>query len=80
MNVDWDWGKSEIPKGHTMPFMEALVTAIDGWFFRVSLPTWLISLTKRGRQALCGYNEMEVGHLSMLHPLPNLNPDYRDTW
>lgn len=78
--MDWDWDKSEIPKGHTMPFMEALVTSLDGLIFRMTLPTWLINLTKRGRLALSGYHEMEVGHLSTFHPWPNLNSDYRDTW
>ena len=65
--MDWDRDKSEITKGLTFPFMEAFVIALDGWFLRAALPTWLISLTKRGRQALCGYHEMEVGHLSILY-------------
>ena len=61
MNVDWDWNKSEIPKGHTMPFMHALAVALEGLGRRVVFPKWFLSLTKRGREALCGYEEMEVG-------------------
>lgn len=65
--MDWDWDKREIPKGHNMPFMQALATALDGLVFRVVLPPWLISFTKQGRQALRGYDEMEVSHPSTLH-------------
>lgn len=65
--MDWDWDKSEIPEGHNMPFMQALVTALDGLVFRAALPPWLISFTKQGRQALLGYDEMEVSHPSTLH-------------
>ena len=57
-----------------MPFMQALPTATEGLMFRVALPRWLISLTKRGRQALQGYNEMEVGNLSTVYQRPNLKP------
>jgi len=70
MNVDWDWDKGEIPKGHTIPFMRALSIALEGIGFRVALPRWLLSLTKRGRDAICGYEEMEVGHLNSLHQWP----------
>ena len=72
INVDWEWHKTEIPKGHSMPFMQALSTAIEGMVLRAALPTWVLSLTERGRQVLCGHNEMEVGHLSTCHPLPAL--------
>ena len=51
-----------------MPFMRALTTAIEGLMFRAVFPTWLISLTNRGRQALRGYDEMEVRHLSIDYP------------
>jgi len=64
--VDWDWDKSEIPKGHTLPFMQALATSLEGMLLRAALPDWLISFTKRGRQALLGYYEMEVSHPSTL--------------
>ena len=67
INVDWDWNKREIPKGPTMPFMQALATTIDGMIIRAALPRWLLSLTKRGREALCGYHELGVGHLRALH-------------
>ena len=64
INVDWDWDKSEIPKGHTIPFLQALSTATDGMVTRVAFPTWLLSLTRSGREAILGYNEMEVSRLS----------------
>ena len=64
MKVDWDWDKSEVPKGHTMPFMQALATAPQAMILRAGLPRWLMYLTKRGRQALRSFKEMEVGHLS----------------
>jgi hypothetical protein len=70
--VDWDWDKSEIPKGHTIPFIQALSTAPEGLIFRTALPTWLVSLSKRGRQALRGYNELEVGHPNTLNQQPNV--------
>jgi hypothetical protein len=77
INVNWEGDKGKIPEGHTMPFMEALVTALDGLLLRAVLPRWLISLTKRGRRALCGYEEMEVSHLSKLHQSPTSNSEYR---
>jgi len=58
--------------------MQALATALDGLVFRAALPAWLVSLTKRGRQALLGFNEMEVGHLSTTHDLISYS-GYRDT-
>jgi hypothetical protein len=61
MNVDWDWDKGEIPKGHTIPFMQALSTALDGIGLRAAFPTWLVALTERGRRGICGYEEMGVG-------------------
>ena len=67
INVDWDWDKTEIPKGHTMPFLQALCTATEGIPIRVAFPGWLLSLTKSGRKAIRGHNEMEVSHLSVLH-------------
>ena len=66
INVDWEWDKSEIPKGHTMALIQALATAPEGLVFRVGFPTWLISLTKRGRKALSGHEELEASHLSTL--------------
>ena len=62
-----------------MPVMRALVNAVDGLVLRTALPTWLISLTKRGRQALCGYNEMEVGHPITLHGWIDSHSDDRNT-
>ena len=67
MNVGWDWDKDEIPKGHTIPFMEALSTALEGLGLRVAFPRWLLSLTMHGRGVLCGYEELEVGHPNPLH-------------
>ena len=67
INVNWDWDKNETPKGHTMPFMQALPIATEGLLLFLALPKWLLSLTKRGREAICGYNEMEVGHFSTLY-------------
>ena len=49
-----------------MTFMQALSTAIEGLVIRLAFPRWLLHLTERGREATCGYNEMEVGHLSKL--------------
>jgi len=66
INVDWDWDKNEIPKGHTMPFMRALSTAAEALLLRFALPNWLLVFSKRGRVAVRGHNEMEVGHLSSL--------------
>jgi hypothetical protein len=70
INVDWDWDKNEIPKGHTMPFMRALSIATEGLFLLVVLPKWLLFLTKRGREAIYGHDEMEVSHLNTLHEGP----------
>jgi hypothetical protein len=67
IKVVWDWDKNEIPKGHSMPFMQATVTALEGVVLRAAFPTWLSTLTKRGREAHCGYIEMKVGHLITLH-------------
>jgi hypothetical protein len=47
-----------------MPFMQALATTTEGLAFRIAFPRWLISLTKRGREVMCGFEELEVGHLS----------------
>ena len=52
--------------------MRALAAALDGLVFRAALPVWLASLTSRGREALLGYDEMEVGHLSKHHACPDL--------
>jgi len=70
INVDWDWDKNEIPKGHSMPFMKALPTATEGLLLLLALPRWLLFLTKWGREAICGNYEMEVSHLSTLHRWP----------
>ena len=70
MKADWD--KSEVPKGYTMPFMQALATAPQAMIWRAGLPRWLICLTKRGRQALRSFKEMEVGHLSTFNQRPKL--------
>jgi len=43
-----------------------LVTATDGVVLRGTLPTWLLSLTKSGRQILCGYDEMEKYMVEMI--------------
>ena len=67
MNVGWDWDKDEIPKGYTTPFMQTLTTALEGIGLRVALPRWLLSLTKQGRGAICGYEELEVGHSDSLY-------------
>ena len=71
VNVDWDWDKNEIPKGHTMSFMRALTTSAEGLIIRAALPRWLLSFTKSGREALDGYYELEVGHTSTLHQCSN---------
>jgi len=63
--MDWDWNKTEIPKGHTMPFMQALSTSIEGLVTRAVFPRWYLSRTKRGREALRGYEELEVGCLRL---------------
>jgi len=68
--MDWYWDDNEIPKGHTIPFMRALTIASEGLLLLMLLPKWLLFLTKRGREAMCGHNEMEVGHLSTLHQQP----------
>ena len=67
MNVGWDWDQDEIPKGHTIPFMQTLSTALEGVSLRIAFPRWLLSLTKRGRGAIRGYEELEVGHPNPLH-------------
>ena len=72
INVAWDWDKSEIPKGHTISFMRALAFALEGIGLRVTFPRWLLSLTKRGREGLCAYEEMGVSHHSTLYKRPNL--------
>ncbi len=61
INVNWDWDKTELPNGHTMPFMQALSTTIDGLPIRVAFPKWLLSLTESGREAARGAHELEVG-------------------
>ena len=68
--------------GHSIPFMQALATAMEGLMFRAVLPTWLISLTQRGRQALCGFDEMEVGHLRPGHTVydPTSRSDCSYIW
>jgi hypothetical protein len=72
INVDWDWDENEIPKGYTMSFMRALTIAPEGLIHFLTVPKWLLFLTKRGREVICGHNEMEVSHLSTLHQGPNL--------
>jgi len=67
INVDWDWDKNEIPKGHTMPFMQALSATTEGLAPRFVFPRWLLFLTKWGREAIRSHSEMEVGHLSTLY-------------
>ena len=67
MNVGWDWDKGEVPKGHTIPFMQTLTTALEGIGLRVAFPRLLLSLTKSGRGAICGYEELEVGHPNSLY-------------
>jgi hypothetical protein len=52
--------------------MEALTIAPEGVALFLTAPKWLLFLTKRGREVICGYNEMEVSHLSTLHQGPNL--------
>ena len=78
MNVEWDNG--EVPKGYTMPFVQALATGEQGLLLRLALPNWLICLTKRGREALRGYHKLEVGDLSTSRQQPNLRLDFRNTY
>ena len=61
--------------------MRALAVALEGMGRRVVFPKWFLSLSKRGREALCGYEEMEVGHFStLLHrDLTDLKFDHRNT-
>jgi hypothetical protein len=70
INVDWDWDNNEIPKGHTMPFMQALATSTKETMFRAAFPRRFLSLTKRGREALYSYNELEVGHFNTHYQCP----------
>jgi hypothetical protein len=70
INVGWDWDKNEIPKGHTMPFMRALPAATEGLLLRLALPKWFLLLAKRGREAVRGHKEMEVGYLTTPHQWP----------
>jgi hypothetical protein len=65
--VDWDQDKNEMSKGHTIPFMQALVTVVEGLIFRMAFPKWLLCLNKRGREFVRAHDELEVGHLSTLH-------------
>ena len=67
INVNWDWDKNEIPKEHTMPFIQALSTATEGMIIRLALPRLLLALTKQGREAVRGYYELEVGHSRTLY-------------
>ena len=67
INVNWDWDKNEIPTGHSLPFIRALSIAIEGMVIRLALPRLFLSLTKQGREALCGYYELEVGHSRTLY-------------
>jgi hypothetical protein len=52
VSVDWGWAKSEIPKGHTIPFIHGLATATEEMAPYETVPRWLVALTERGRQAL----------------------------
>ena len=70
-----EWDNDEIPDGHTMSFTQALATGQQGLVFRMALPNWLICLTTRGREALRGYYELEVGDLSTSRQQPNLRLD-----
>ena len=70
IDVNWDWDKAEIPKGHTMPFMQALSTATDGMPLRFALPNWLLLLSKSGREVVRGYYEFEVSHYNTRHHRP----------
>ena len=67
INVNWDWDKSQIPKGHTMPFIQLLATAMQEQSIIAAVPGWLLSLMKRGREALRVHNTLEVGNLSTFH-------------
>ena len=67
MNVDWDWDKSETPKGHTMPFIQVLASSTQTQGIMAVVPRWLLLLMKRGREAIHVYNTLEVGHLSTFH-------------
>ena len=69
--MDWDWDNKEIPSGHTMSFLRALTTSAEGLILRAVVPRWLLSLTKSGREALSGYYELKVDHISTLRQCPN---------
>ncbi len=45
-----------------MPFMEALKVSAEALTFRAAVPRWLLSLSKRGRRAIIGFTEIEVGN------------------
>ena len=72
IDVDWDWDRNEIPNGHTITFMNALATATRSMPLLFMFPRWLLSFNERGREAVRSHDELEVGHLSILHQWPNL--------
>ena len=72
INVDWDWDKNEIPNGHTMTFMNALATTTESLSVLFMFPRWLLLFNKWGREAVRSHDEVEVGHLNILHRWPNL--------
>ena len=48
-----------------MSFLRSLTVAIEGIGIRCMFPNWCLSFTKRGREAIHGYEELEVGHLGL---------------
>ena len=67
INVDWDWDRSEIPKGHTMPFTQVIASSMQGQGIIAAVPRWLLFLMKQGREAIRIHNLLEVGRLSTFH-------------
>ena len=64
ISADWATDREVLAPGHSMPFMEALKVSAESIMFRAALPTWLLSLSQRGRRTINGFMEIEVSNQS----------------
>ncbi|KAK7687284.1 hypothetical protein QCA50_009789 [Cerrena zonata] len=55
-----------LPAGHKMTFKDALSTVSRAAIFKASIPNWMMHLTKRGRNILQAYEELETYMMEMI--------------
>ncbi|KAJ3575472.1 hypothetical protein NP233_g1074 [Leucocoprinus birnbaumii] len=63
--LSWKGGHT-IPPGHKMTFKDSLYTVTTYLIARLSLPDWMMSLSKKGREIMLGFQELKMHMVEMV--------------